>query len=175
MSQLDKLETTLDDALNKKAPFKLPAEARKTLGDALWWIVLIFGLLQLWAAWDLWRLGYELEKLPDYTYAGVVLGNDVGFLFYLSLFVLMVTSVMLLLATPGLKAMRKAGWNLVFYALLFNVMFGLLRLFSGANGGIDDLLWALFSSLVGAYLLFQVRERFSGAKLANHTTTKDKK
>jgi hypothetical protein len=36
-------------------------------------------------------------------------------------------------------------------------------MFAGHNGGFDDFLWAAVTSLIGAYLLFQVRDHFTGA------------
>lgn len=68
---------------------------------------------------------------------------------------------MLLLAVPGLKAFKKAGWNLVFYALLINLAYGVIVAFT-TYGTFGDLLGAAIGSLIGTYLLFQVRSHFSG-------------
>jgi hypothetical protein len=173
MGQLDKLETVLDEKLNKKAPIKLPPEGRKSLAPNMWWIALVFGLLQLWAAWDLWRLGHVVNDFVDYAntiskaYGGTTV-DGLGFFYYFSLMVLALDAVLLLLAAPGLKAMRKAGWNLLFYSLLVNVAYGVFRMFSGHGGGLDDLVWAVVSSVVGAFILFQVRDFFTGSKPDEH-------
>lgn len=172
-SQLEKLETTLDDALNKKAPFKIPENGRKTLAGALWWLALIFGLLQLWAAWGLWRVAHWADQWVDYAnsisaaYGLDTVANDLGLFYYLALVVVAVTGVMALLAAPGLKAMKKAGWNLLFYSLLVNVVYSVLVLFAD-YGGFGDMLGALVGSLIGAYLLFQVRDQF----MKSHATKK---
>lgn len=167
MGQLDKLETVLDENLNKKAPFKVPVGARKAIANNLWWIVLILGLLQLWAAWDLWSLGRTVDDFVNYAnsvaraYGGEGV-SELGFFYYLSLLVLAVDAVILLLAAPALKEMRKTGWTLLFYSLLINVVYGIFRMFAGHGGGFDDFLWAAVTSVIGAYLLFQVRDHFLG-------------
>jgi hypothetical protein len=170
VSQLDKLETVLDEKLNRKAPFKLPSNGRKTLASSMWWIALIFGVLQLWVAWDLWQLGHAVSNFVDYAnavaraYGGEGVNDGLGFFYYVSMLVLVVDAVLLLLAAPALKEMRKTGWNLLFYGLLLNVGYGVVRMFAGHGGGFDDLLWAIVSSLIGAFLLFQVRDYFVMSK-----------
>jgi hypothetical protein len=165
MAQLDKLETALDDTLNKKAPFKIPENGRKSLARAMWWLALIFGVLQLWAAWAFWNAAHVVNRLADSVnsfsalYGGEKISTSLGFFFYLSLVVLLVSAVLVLLATPHLKDMRKAGWNLVFYSLLVNVAYGVVVLFAD-YGGFGNFIWAMLSSLVGAYLLFQIRDQF---------------
>jgi hypothetical protein len=165
MSQLGKLEAILDERLNKKAPVKLSEGNRKSLAGAMWWLALIAGVLQLYLAWRLWDTWRLVEKLSDYlgSYAAVY-GTDVdtgglGFLFYLSLVTLLASGALLLLAAPGLKAMKKAGWNFVFYSLLVNLLYGVVVLVSD-YGDFGNLLGAALGSLVGAYLLFQIRDRF---------------
>lgn len=165
MARLDKLELQLDETLNKKAPFKLPEDARKTLAGALWWLALIGGVLQLYLAWRLWDAWHIVDRAVDVlnTYAAAfgVERTDagLGFTFYLGLIILLVSGALLLLAAPGLKAMKKNGWDLVFYSLLINVAYGVVILFT-KYGGFGDFLGALVGSLIGAYLLFQVREHF---------------
>lgn len=181
MGQLDKLETALDDSLNKKAPFKIPANGRKSLAGALWWIALVFGVLELWAAWDLWQLGRFAERFVDYAntltiaYGGGVMSQNLGFMYYLAILGMIASGILLLLATPGLKAMRKAGWNLVFYSLLLSVVYGVVRMFSNVGGGFDDLLWSLVGTTIGAYFLFQVRDHFVMAKSGAHKAAVDAK
>jgi len=167
MAQLDNLETKLDEVLNKKAPFKLPESARKTLAGALWWLTGIGGVLQVWAAYTLWKDWHYVDDLAQAANAwarayGVDTGvGELGIGFYLSLAVLAVSGVLLLLAVAGLKAFKKAGWNLVFYSLLVNLAYGVVVAFTD-YGGFGDLIGAAIGSVIGAYLLFQVRGHFSG-------------
>src|SRR5579859_4938193 len=124
MGQLEKLELKLDELLNKKAPVQLPPNGRKGLAGAMWWIALIVGVLELWAAFALWSLGHTLDRAVDVvnsisTYYGgptVVHVNHLGLFYYLTLLVMVVIAVVMLLAAPQLKAMKKSGWNLLFYA-----------------------------------------------------------
>lgn len=173
MAQLEKLETKLDEVLDKKAPFKIPENGRKTLAGALWWLALVFGVLQLWGAWALWRVAHWADAWVDYAnsvsraYGGGAVANDLGVLYYLAFVVLLVTAVLALLAAPGLKAMKKAGWNLLFYSLLVNVAYGVAVLFAN-YGGFGNMVLALLGSAVGAYLLFQVRSQFMKSHTAEH-------
>lgn len=172
MAQVDKLETWLDDALNKNAPFKLPAKSRKTLAEALWWLALLGGVLQLWLAWGFWHVGHLVDRLVDYAntlssiYGGTTVSH-LGMFYYTSLVVLLVSAVLLLLAAPGLKAMRKQGWDLAFYSLLVNVVYGVFRMFTD-YGNVGSLLGALIGSAISAYFLFQVREYFMKTATAKH-------
>ena len=163
MTQLEKLETTLDDVLNKKAP-KLPENGRKSLAGALWWLALVFGVLQLWGAWALWRVAHQLDYVNSVldAYGVPTPANNLGMLYYLALIVIVVTAVIALLAAPGLKAMKKQGWNLLFYSMLVNVAYGVVVLFA-SYGGFGNMVVALLGSVVGAYLLFQVRGEFMKA------------
>jgi len=173
MSQLEKLETTLDDVLNKNAPVKLPENGRKTLAGALWWLALIGGVAQMYFAWAFWRDWHRVDEalgtLNSLARAyGVDTGStDLGLFFYLSIAVLALSGALLLLATPGLKAMKKAGWDLLFYGLLVNLVYGVVVVFTD-YGTLGDLFGAALGSLIGAYLLFQVRSQFMKSHVASH-------
>lgn len=174
MSSLQKLEEKLDVLVRKKAPFQMPESGRKMLAGAFWWIALVFGVLQLWAAWELWRLAHYLEPL-DRTIDAVneyfgytTLDNNLNFFYYLAIIVLVVDGIILLLASTGLKAFKKVGWNLLFYSLLLNVVYGFVRMFSDVGGGIWPFLWSIVFSIVGAYFLFQIRSYFTMTKLPGH-------
>ncbi|HJQ08675.1 MAG TPA: hypothetical protein VJ836_04315 [Candidatus Saccharimonadales bacterium] len=171
---LAKLETQLDVWLNKKAPVSLPPNARKGLADVMWIIVLIFGVLQLWAAYGLWQIAQRTEQSIDFSnslsygytdYAATTAG--LGFLFYLSLGVLIVDAVLLLVAAAGLKARQKTGWNLLFYSLLLNVLYGVVRAFSDL-GGLGVLIIVLIESVIAGWLIFQIREHFVSNKMPAH-------
>ena len=166
MDALQKLEHKLDGFFNKKVPFKLPQAARKSLADALWILALVFGILQLWTAWDMWHIGHYVDSvLSGYALPG----PDLGFTYYLSVIVLVISAVVVLVAAPALKEHKKAGgWDLLFLGLLLNAVHGLIRIFSNVNGGFGEMLWALLVSAVGAYFLFQVRDNFMVSKTTSH-------
>lgn len=181
MGVLDKLEASLADPLEKKAP-AMPPNARKGLARAMWVVALVFGVLQLWAAWALWALGDKLDRGVDevnslYNYFGrPEVASNLGMFFYLSLIFLAIEGALLLLAAPGLKAMRKTGWNLLFYGMLLNVVYGVFRMFSEVGGGFGQFLWAVVVSALGFYLLFQIRSQFTGkAEHPHKPVTHEKK
>ena len=68
-------------------------------------------------------------------------------------------SVLAFLAFPGLRAKKKIGWNLMFYSMLANIVYGVISLFY-ENGGISALISALIMSAIGFYILFQIRDRY---------------
>lgn len=163
---LQKLETMVAEWYGK-AP-KMSDSARKGLAGALWWLALIFGVLQLWAAWALWRLSdyiAPLNRAADYVneyFGRTVVDNNLNFFFYAAVVVVAVDAVILLLAVPGLKAFKKIGWSLLFYSLLLNVVYGFVRMFSDVGGGLWAFLWGLLVSAAVGYFLFQARDNFKG-------------
>ena len=174
MSSLQKLETRLDDWLNKKAPVKLPPEGRKTLAGALWWISLIVGVMQLWGAWALWNIGHATEAGYN-AYLSDVYGEKnaaihLGLFYWVAFLCILLVGVITLIAAPKLKQMKKSGWNLLFYSMLLNAAFALLRLFSGVDGIFTGFFGALLGVALGSFLLFQVRDYFTGKQAAHETT-----
>jgi hypothetical protein len=175
MGALDKLETNLDEALNKRAPVQIPQNGRKSIAQYLWIIALVFGILQLLAAWEFWRVGHWVDRAVDavnslsvYYGGSPVAAEHLGPIYYVSLLILVATAVLMLLAVPGLKAFQKAGWNFMFYSVLLNALYGVVRVFSEVGGGVGLLIWSLLCSLIAAWLLFQVRDQFKGASSVGH-------
>lgn len=182
MTVLDKLELQLTASLDKKAPVSLPSNARKSLASALWWIALAFGILQLWSATALWHVGHIANQIVTYSnYAAVTYGTSVaapphlGLFYWISLWVLAVGAILLLVASPQLKQMKKSGWNLVYYSAVLNAIYAILSLFSGVRGGLGEFISAAFGTVLGAYFLFQVRRYFvedEGKHIAHQHNTR---
>jgi hypothetical protein len=174
MSSLQKLEIRLDGWLNRKAPIKLPPEARRTLAGALWWISLIVGVMQLWGAWALWNIGHATDAA--YTaYLTDVYGETnptihLGLFYWVAFFCILGVGIITLVAAPKLKQMKKSGWNLLFYSMLLNAAFALLRLLSGVDGIFSGFFGAILGAAIGSFLLFQVRDYFTGKQAAHETT-----
>lgn len=164
MELVKKAETALA-GVYKGAP-KLSASAKESLVKVWPILALIFGILQLWAAWAL----YDLIRLADRvnTVFGAYLSNysvysgKDKFFIYLSLIVIVVDAVILLMAYPKLAKRQKSGWNLIFLGALLNVAYGVLNLFISSRG-FGSLLGTLVGSAIAFYLLFQVREKYTGA------------
>jgi hypothetical protein len=132
-------------------------------------LALIFGVLQLLAAWSLWHIGQLANNLINYSnqlsniYGTGVLANHLGFFYWVSLIVLVIDAVILLTAYPGLKARSKKGWNMLFLGTLVNIVYGLVIAFGNGYGGVGNLIMALISSAIGFYFLFQVRSYYTSA------------
>jgi hypothetical protein len=76
----------------------------------------------------------------------------IGFNFYLSIVLGILTLIMYLMAFSPLKARKRSGWNLLYYALLIGLVSNLIQLF---------ILGALISGVIGFWVLFQIREKYS--------------
>lgn len=173
MGPLSKLESFLDEVLNKKAPIKIPPNGRKAIANAMWWIALIVGVLDAWAAITFWRWGHEVNRFVDVVnyYTGGTYGHSLGFFYYASLVCMGAVGVLLLIAVPALKGLKKAGWNMVFYASLIELALAIVRIFSDIGGGFGNFLGSAAGAVVGAYFLFQVREYFAAGKAPARTAT----
>lgn len=164
MGMVKSAETALAGVF-KGAP-KMPEKGKESLVKAWPWIALIFGIIQLWAAWGLWDLTRAVNKVA--TYFGTYLGTSYGysskdkFFIYLGIASLVVDAVILLMAYPHLKNRHKRGWDLLFLGSLLNVVYSVLNLFISGRG-FGDFLFSLIGSAVGFYLLFQVRDKYKGA------------
>lgn len=154
MRQVKNLEIKLVEVLDKKAPIKLSDKVRKDLARIIWVLSLVLGVLLLWGMFD--RLAL---RMLDYGYSSGAEPVEFGFFYYLSLMFLTIAAAMLLVAAPALKARKRSGWHLVYYALLINLAYGVVSLFA-ESGGFGVLLWALVTSVISGYFVFQVRDQF---------------
>lgn len=167
---LSDLESRLDKLFGKGAPYQMSAKAKQALADATWIIVLIIGIMQAWTALVLWGIGHTTTAVVTYSnYTSVTYGNGAiaaqpGFFFYIAFLAVLVDAGLLLLAVPSLKDHGKHGWDLVYYALLLDVIYSFLRAFSNIGGGFGQFVVLLFFSAVAAYFLFQIRGIFVGGR-----------
>ena len=166
---MQNVEKQLDDMLVKKAPFQLPENARKGLASAMPWLTLIGGVLMLWAAWGMWQLVTWADNWVGLAnslsaYYGTSYTSPVGSspLLWLSLVVLLAEAVLFFVAFPALRAYRKSGWNILFWVALVNLVEAVLQAIAYTNFG--SLIMSLLGSLVGLYLLFQIRAYYTGEK-----------
>lgn len=172
MSAFKSLEKNLSDIFVDKAP-ALPENGKKFIVEWLPWISLILGLLSLYTAYVLWNWAHVANNLAEYANnLNQLYGNPavsverMSAVLWLSLAVLVVTAVIYVLAFPALKARKKKGWDWLFYALLLNVVYGVVVLFSD-YGGVSNLLGTLIGSAIGLYFLFQIRGHYTKARAAH--------
>ena len=171
MSALASLEKSLDEIFDKNAP-QLPAGLKKFIVQYLPYINLVIGVLTLVAAWSLWNAAHTVNSLVDYTsnlsaiYGGEQIStNRLTFTVWLALGVLIVEALIYLAAFPGTRARKKSGWNLLFYALLINLAYGIVVAFTD-YGGFGSILGSLIGSAIGAYFLFQIRSSYTSGRKA---------
>jgi hypothetical protein len=167
VSALQPLENSLNDVFVKQTP-ALPAGGKKWLVEYLPWINLILGLFTLYTAYLLWHWAHYTNSLINYANSlssiygsQPVVVNRLGFGVWLGVVVLVIEAILYLAALPAIRNKRKSGWDLLFYALLINVVYGVVILFTD-YGGIGNLIGAVIGSGIGLYLLFQIRASYIG-------------
>lgn len=162
---LSQLEAGLE-GLFKGAP-KLPDKAKEVIAQWLPWINLILGLLSLWAAYALWHWAHLANNLVNYANelskalggSGVAV-DRLTFGVWLAIAVLVVEALLYISAFPGTRDRKKSGWNLLFYALLVNIVYGIVVLFTD-YGGVGNFLGYLIGSAIGLYFLFQLKPKYN--------------
>lgn len=174
MSAVTKLEKQIG-GLFKGAP-ALPENSKEGLVKAWPWIALVFGVLQLIAAWGLWELTRRSERLLDtlsmyYTHTDYGLGGFDKMMIYLGIVVLLIDSVILLTAFPQLQRRAKRGWDLLFLGALLNLGYSLVSLFID-DRGIGSFIFSVLTSALGFYLLFQVHDKYRGAAVKRQAAKK---
>jgi hypothetical protein len=166
---MDGLEKALDDIFVKNAPVKLPENAKKVIVQYLPWLNLIGGAFTLLTAWWLWDWAHKANQLVDYVNSiyqaagGTNLVKDrLTVTVWLGIVVLVAEGIIYIAAFPGTRDHKKSGWNLLFYGLLLNIVYGLVVMFTD-YGGVGSLIGALIGSVVGFYFLFQIRSYYTGS------------
>lgn len=149
----------------------LPKQSKDALVKAWPWIALVFGVLQVVAAYWLYRATQVVDAFNNlanslsqyYTGTGVGLTAMDKTIMYLGVILLLVDGVILLMAYPALKRRERRGWDLLFLGALINLAYAVVSAFMDtARGGADSLIFGLISSAIGFYLLFQVRDAYTG-------------
>jgi hypothetical protein len=127
----------------------------------LWWISLLAAIAALYSAITLWQWGHPSVRLSNaVTYTTVHV--HLGLFYYMAIGSMAVAALLLLVAAPSLKPLKKSGWNQAYYALLAQALTAVLLLFAN-GGGLIDSLSAAVVTIIGVYLLFEVRGSFIAA------------
>ncbi len=164
-------EDKLEDVFKGLPP--MPENAKESLVKAWPWIALIFGVLQLLAAWGLWGLTRFVGGIYDYanTVSLYTTGQPAGptsfdkSVIYLGIAVLAVDAVILLMAYPELVNRSRRGWDLLFIGSLLNVAYSVVTIFIDSRG-VGSFIMSLLGSAIGFYLLFQVKSKYGHTKKA---------
>ena len=124
----------------------LPKGGRDVLVMVAPWFALIFGILGVLAS--LGGLGI-LSVLSPMMLLGAGLSSTTGSL--LSVAIALVSSVLMLVAFPGLKSRKMQGWNLLFWSEVVAFVSSLVA-FAFVSG--------VIGALIGFYLLYQIRSNY---------------
>ena len=143
---LNKLEIMLDLYLVKKAP-ALPKGAKDFIVKFSPWIIIVLAIFAVPAVFTLFGLTTMMSANPY----GAAFAASLGPTYYLRIILLVVVIALELIALPGLFAIKKSGWNLVFYASLVSALSSLIDMNLGSF---------IIGTLISLYLLFQVRSYY---------------
>jgi hypothetical protein len=160
------LEKNLHE-LSKGLPV-LPAGGRKVLVEWAPWLALVGGIFALWAAWGLWHWAHLANSLINYAnsisaaYGGEPVGSRLTVGIWLGIAVLAVEGILYLLAFPGLRDRKKAGWNLLYWGAMLNIAYGLVVMFTD-YGSVGNFIGSLIGSAISFYFLFQIRPAYKDA------------
>lgn len=141
MGQLDKV---LEEYLVTKAP-ALPDNIKDLIVKVAPYLTILGAIMTLQALMATWKIYTAAASFP--WMAAQVTSTS----FYLSVGYSILTAVLQGLAVPGLLARRKQGWTWLYYVVLVNAVYLLLSM---------NLVGMVVSTLIGFYLLFQIRPRY---------------
>lgn len=156
LKTINKLEILVQSRL-KSLPH-LPVNAQKWLAVNIWWLALIgiclffFSNLVLGSAILSFLDKNILDKNSSITII-ILLLSIIGMLF-------------IAMAIMPLKKLKRIGWQYLFVALLFNVLWAVVSAILSLS--VIGFLTSIFSSLIGlfitTYLLFEIRSFFVSKK-----------
>ena len=166
MSALQPLEKNLEDFFVKQAP-ALPPNGKKALVQYLPWISLILGLISLYNVYALWNWAHLANSLVNYANSinaaygqPQIATTRFSLGIWLGMIVLLIEALLYLAAFQATRDRKKSGWDLLFYALLINIAYGIVILFTN-YGGLVSLISVIIGSAIGLYLLFQIRSTYT--------------
>ncbi|MCL4397997.1 hypothetical protein M1403_03145 [Patescibacteria group bacterium] len=124
----------------------LPANVREILVKIAPWLALIFGILGILGS--IAATGFLTALSPFIALGGGVglaAGSIVGAVLALG------SSVLMVMAFPGLRDRKMSGWKLLFGSELVSVIASVVAL---------NLIGAIVGALIGFYLLYQVKSYY---------------
>ncbi len=157
------LECKLDELFVRNAP-RLPRYIRKAWVAWMPLISLVAAIISFLGATALWHWAHSdkfLGACNAYSVSGC--GNlsvsRFTVWFWVALTAVTIEGILYLLAYPGLWSNKKKGWRYVYYGVTLNVIYSMASLFTG-SGRVLHFLGAGIISLLGLYILFQIRDLY---------------
>jgi len=140
-SQKDFIQTV--ENIFKGAP-SLPANIKEVLVKIAPWLALVFGILGVIAG--LGAVGISpVAAIGGIRNSALVLVTGV---------LTIVSSIMMLLAFPKLRALKVRGWELLFWSEAVNLVASVLSL------SVSSIIGALIGAAIAFYLLFQIKSYY---------------
>ena len=135
----------------------LPKGFTKWLAENSWWLTIVGVVFSVFGVFGI------LAAMTAGSALLVVVGAPaLGGMFFVSSLVSLVgigiSVVAEVMAITPLKAMKKRGWDLMFFVLLVSVVIGLLGGLLTANVG--SVLFGLIGAAIGAYVLIELKQYF---------------
>ena len=135
----------------------LPKGFTKWLAENSWWLTIVGVVFSVFGVFGI------LAAMTAGSALLVVVGAPaLGGMFFVSSVVSLVgigiSVVAEVMAITPLKAMKKRGWDLMFFVLLVSVVIGLLGGLLTANVG--SVLFGLIGAAIGAYVLIELKQYF---------------
>ncbi len=163
---LTKAETSLAGVF-KDIP-AIPKSGRDAIVKVMPWLALIFGVLQVLAAWGVWGLARTVDRAADivntysayYAVPAAHISTFDRLAIYVGAVVLLVCGAIGIMAYKPLSARLKRGWDLMFLASLVNLVYAVVAIFI-QNRGIGSFIMSLIGSAIGFYLLFQIQGAYT--------------
>jgi hypothetical protein len=135
----------------------LPKGFTKWLAENSWWLTIVGVVISVFGVFGL------LAAMTAGSALLVVVGAPaLGGMFFISSLVSLVgigiSVVAEVMAITPLKAMKKRGWDLMFFVLLVSVAMGILGSLLTANVG--GILFGIIGAAIGAYVILELKHYF---------------
>ena len=172
MELITKLETTLAEWY--KGMPHLPKRGRDWLRTNIWWIVLIWAIVDAFAV-VMTIISSFLTAVFGFAVIGGVVGAFIAGPFViiqlLGIAATLVEAALLFMAVNPLQEHVKRGWRLVFITLLLSAALAVINQIGQVFVfNIVGLLWGLLWAAAFGYFLFEIRDDFTeeGKGRAHH-------
>jgi hypothetical protein len=148
MNTINNLTKTLDEYYAKIPA--LPKGIKDFLAKIAPWLALIFGILAILSAINIFTGMTTLNKIAGYA-VFAAMGSNLYIMLIVSAVVALLQGILEVMAFSPLKAGKAKGWNLLFYTLLL----GLISAFVTLN--ISSIIGSIVETLIGYYFLYQIK------------------
>lgn len=164
MENLNKLADKIEKIFKPFPHF--PANWRKGLSGAMWWLVLIATILSLIACAciiiPLIFLGVLTVGSSIDSNGAVVLAGFTVWIVLVPTILLLGMAIVQMWAIKPLKNKERKGWNIVYVLSLLGLVVSILSIFGGNFAGwLSGILW----SVLWIYVWFELRDSFKEASI----------